>query len=66
MSEAPAQPLVNAPPGPTAPLEGPGEMGRPYRVDKNKVDEETKKRIDKGWENNAYNEYVSDLISVHR
>ena len=46
--------------------EGPGEMGRPYRVDKNKVDEETKKRIEKGWENNAYNEYVSDLISVHR
>ena len=46
--------------------DGPGELGKPYRVDKTKVDEETKKRIDTGWLNNAYNEYVSDLISVHR
>ena len=46
--------------------DGPGELGEPFKVDKEKVDEETKKRIDKGWQNNAYNEYVSDLISVHR
>ena len=46
--------------------EGPGEMGKPYKVDKEKADNETKAKIDKGWLNNAYNEYVSDLISVHR
>ena len=46
--------------------EGPGELGKPFKVDKDKADEETKKRIDKGWQNNAYYEYVSDLISVHR
>ena len=46
--------------------EGPGELGKPFKVDKDKADEETKQRIDKGWQNNAYNEYVSDLISVHR
>ena len=46
--------------------EGPGELGKPHRVDKAKVDEETKRRIELGWQNNAYNEYVSDLISVHR
>ena len=46
--------------------DGPGEMGKPYKVDKEKADNETKARIEKGWENFAYNEYVSDLISVHR
>ena len=46
--------------------EGPGELGKPFKVDKDKADDETKQRIDKGWQNNAYNEYVSDLISVHR
>ena len=46
--------------------EGPGELGKPFKVDKDKADEETKKRIEQGWQNNAYNEYVSDLISVHR
>jgi len=46
--------------------EGPGEMGKPYKVDNSTLDSETRSRIDKGWLNNAYNEYVSDLISVHR
>ena len=46
--------------------EGPGELGKPFKVDKDKADEEIKKRIEQGWQNNAYNEYVSDLISVHR
>ena len=41
-------------------------MGKPYKVDKEKPDNETKAKIDAGWLNNAYNEYVSDLISVHR
>ena len=46
--------------------EGPGELGKPFKVDKDKADLEIQQRIDKGWQNNAYNEYVSDLISVHR
>ena len=45
---------------------GPGENGKPYKVDKEKAKPEIKERIEKGWKNNAYNEYVSDLISVHR
>ena len=42
----------------------PGEMGKPYKVDKPTGD--VKKAIDKGWKDNAYNQYVSDLISLHR
>ena len=45
---------------------GPGENGKPYKVDKEKAEPEIKERIERGWKNNAYNEYVSDLISVHR
>ena len=35
-------------------------------MDKIAVDNDTRARIELGWQNNAYNEYVSDLISVHR
>ena len=35
-------------------------------MDKEKAEPEIKERIERGWKNNAYNEYVSDLISVHR
>ena len=45
---------------------GPGENGKPFKVDKEKAEPEIKERIERGWKNNAYNEYVSDLISVHR
>ena len=45
---------------------GPGENGKPYKVEKEKAEPEIKERIERGWKNNAYNEYVSDLISVHR
>jgi hypothetical protein len=44
--------------------EGPGEMGRPVVV--NSPDPDTKRKIDEGWQNNAFNQYVSDMISVHR
>jgi len=44
--------------------DAPGEMGRPVRIDN--PDPETKKKIDKGWRDNAYNQYVSDMISLHR
>jgi len=43
---------------------GPGEMGKPVKIDN--PDAETKKKIDLGWKNNAFNQYASDLISVHR
>jgi len=42
----------------------PGEMGRPVRIEN--PDPETKKKIDKGWKDNAYNQYASDMISLHR
>ena len=44
--------------------EGPGEMGKPVKVDS--PSKEIKKKIDKGWTDNAFNQYVSDMISVHR
>lgn len=44
--------------------EGPGEMGKPVKIDKPEKD--IKKKIDDGWRDNAFNQYVSDLISVHR
>ncbi|XP_034948570.1 putative polypeptide N-acetylgalactosaminyltransferase 9 isoform X2 [Chelonus insularis] len=43
----------------------PGEMGRPVILPAN-LSSEVKKLVDDGWMNNAFNQYVSDLISVHR
>ncbi|XP_053597841.1 putative polypeptide N-acetylgalactosaminyltransferase 9 isoform X1 [Microplitis demolitor] len=43
----------------------PGEMGRPVVLPTN-LTAEVKKLVDDGWMNNAFNQYVSDLISVHR
>ncbi|XP_076678887.1 polypeptide N-acetylgalactosaminyltransferase 9 isoform X2 [Andrena cerasifolii] len=43
----------------------PGEMGRPVVLPTN-LTTEIKKLVDDGWMNNAFNQYVSDLISVHR
>ncbi|KAJ8669981.1 hypothetical protein QAD02_001240, partial [Eretmocerus hayati] len=43
----------------------PGEKGRPVHLPTN-LTAETKKLVDDGWLNNAFNQYVSDLISVHR
>lgn len=44
---------------------GPGEMGKPVVLPKD-LDPETKKIVDKGWQDNAFNQYVSDKISLHR
>jgi len=44
--------------------EGPGEMGKPVKVEN--PSKEVKKKIDSGWTDNAFNQYVSDMISVHR
>ncbi|XP_016837569.1 putative polypeptide N-acetylgalactosaminyltransferase 9 isoform X2 [Nasonia vitripennis] len=43
----------------------PGEMGRPVILPAN-LTTEIKKLVDDGWINNAFNQYASDLISVHR
>lgn len=45
--------------------DSPGEMGKPVHLPKNMTDE-MKKAVDDGWLKNAYNQYASDLISVHR
>lgn len=45
---------------------GPGEMGNPVRIDKDKLSKEERKKYDDGWKNNAFNQYVSDMISLRR
>ncbi|XP_050529091.1 putative polypeptide N-acetylgalactosaminyltransferase 9 isoform X2 [Daktulosphaira vitifoliae] len=42
-----------------------GEMGRPVILPTN-LNADVKKLVDEGWTKNAFNQYVSDLISVHR
>ncbi|CAH2048496.1 unnamed protein product, partial [Iphiclides podalirius] len=43
----------------------PGELGRPVVVPKN-ISEDAKLAISEGWKKNAFNQYVSDLISIRR
>lgn len=51
---------------PAANLEAsPGELGKPVILPKD-MSPEMKKAVDDGWTKNAFNQYVSDLISVHR
>lgn len=42
-----------------------GEMGKPVILPKN-LSADVKKLVDEGWLKNAFNQYASDLISVHR
>ncbi|XP_037914101.1 putative polypeptide N-acetylgalactosaminyltransferase 9 isoform X1 [Hermetia illucens] len=42
-----------------------GEMGKPVVLPSD-MPPEMKKRVDDGWLHNAFNQYVSDMISVHR
>lgn len=42
-----------------------GEMGKPVVLPAN-MSADVKKLVDEGWQKNAFNQYVSDLISVHR
>uniref|UniRef100_A0A146LKK0 Polypeptide N-acetylgalactosaminyltransferase n=1 Tax=Lygus hesperus TaxID=30085 RepID=A0A146LKK0_LYGHE len=48
-----------------SPLELYGENGKPVVLPTN-ITTEIKKLVDEGWQKNAFNQYVSDLISVHR
>lgn len=43
-----------------------GEMGKPVILDKEKLSKDIQSLIDKGWEDNAFNQYVSDMISITR
>ncbi|CAI2348849.1 unnamed protein product [Caenorhabditis sp. 36 PRJEB53466] len=43
-----------------------GELGKAVVVDKTKLSPEEKAKYDKGMLNNAFNQYASDMISVHR
>lgn len=42
-----------------------GELGQPVTLPKD-LPRAIKKKVDKGWIDNAFNQYISDLISVNR
>lgn len=54
-----------APPSDNGSDNAPGEMGKPVILP-SEMPPEMKKRYDDGWMNNAFNQYASDMISVHR
>ncbi|KJH41500.1 glycosyltransferase, group 2 family protein [Dictyocaulus viviparus] len=43
-----------------------GEKGRAVHINKTNLTPEQKKLYDLGFQNNAFNQYASDLISIHR
>lgn len=43
-----------------------GELGKPYVIDKEKLSPAERIKYDDGWKNNAFNQYASDMISLHR
>lgn len=45
--------------------DAPGDLGKPVVLPTN-MTAEMKKAVDDGWTKNAFNQYASDLISVHR
>lgn len=45
--------------------DGPGEMGRPVILPAN-VSSDIDAIVKDGWTKNAFNQYASDLISIHR
>lgn len=56
---------VLIPPALNSGPDAPGEMGRPVVLPTN-MSSEMKKSVDDGWLKNAFNQYASDLISIHR
>lgn len=46
-------------------LQAPGEGGVAVKVPAN-LSREEKRRYDIGWQNNAFNQFVSDMISLRR
>lgn len=43
----------------------PGELGKAVILPKN-LSDEAKQAVSEGWKKNAFNQYVSDLISIRR
>lgn len=41
-------------------------MGRAVVIDKMTLTDEQRADYDKGWHDNAFNRYASDMISLHR
>jgi len=56
---------INAPKEPHNP-NAPGELGKAVYIDKEKLSPEERRKYDTGWKDNAFNNYVSDMISLHR
>ena len=44
----------------------PGELGKPVNIDKEKLSPAERVKYDDGWKDNAFNQYASDMISLHR
>jgi polypeptide N-acetylgalactosaminyltransferase len=43
-----------------------GENGEAVNIEKEKLSPEERSKFDVGWQNNAFNQYASDMTSVHR
>lgn len=43
-----------------------GEHGSDVSINKDSLPAEEKEKFDQGWQKNAFNQYASDKISVHR
>ncbi|XP_067124944.1 putative polypeptide N-acetylgalactosaminyltransferase 9 [Centruroides vittatus] len=43
---------------------GPGELGKPVKL--SNLTDEQQRIVKEGWQKNAFNQYVSDMISLHR
>lgn len=46
-------------------VDAPGELGKPVILPKN-LSEDARQAVSEGWKKNAFNQYVSDLISIKR
>ncbi|KAK2184871.1 hypothetical protein NP493_249g00008 [Ridgeia piscesae] len=49
-----------------APPDAPGEQGRAVSIDKEKLSAAERAKFEEGWNHNAFNEYASNMISLHR
>lgn len=43
-----------------------GEQGKAVIIDKDKLSPEERKKYEQGFQNNAFNQYASDMMSLHR
>jgi len=43
-----------------------GENGEAVYIEKEKLSPENRTKFDNGWQNNAFNQFASDMISLHR